>query len=374
MTTKLKYFLSIYFCTLIIGEPRSIAQDSSVPTIQIVPSANKVRLHSPIEINGMIDSIRDLFAASITLEFDSTILLYESASSGTFMTMNNSHSVFMGIVTHPLPPCIPNNITIDQAIPGGETVSGKGNIFTITFSALRIGISPIKIISADFRNGRNTSIDVHIISKNVKVNSIPSPFHLLYPIDGSFCDRSLSAKLVWSKSYDNDPEDTIRYRIILASNIEKFCIDNIFDTTLTVSGNVLKANTKYSWSVDATDGYDTIATSQIYEFSTPNIAQLTEYSPLNLKEFTVAQNFPNPFNPRTKIQFSIPIASHVSINIYDLLGRNIYCLIDKIFTSGSHFVMWKGITNSGELAGSGIYFYEVSVGENRIINKMVLIR
>jgi thiol-disulfide isomerase/thioredoxin len=79
------------------------------------------------------------------------------------------------------------------------------------------------------------------------------------------------------------------------------------------------------------------------------------HSPVNVPvEFGLAQNHPNPFNPETNIQFSLAKNAHVTLTVFDVLGREITRLADGSFNAGVHSVIW-----SGESVSSGVYFYKI---------------
>ena len=86
-------------------------------------------------------------------------------------------------------------------------------------------------------------------------------------------------------------------------------------------------------------------------------------------EFSLEQNFPNPFNPTTTIRFSIPEAVHIKITIFNLLGQEIAVLVDEIRESGSHSVDF----NASQL-NSGIYIYKIESGSFIQTRKMTLIK
>jgi len=73
------------------------------------------------------------------------------------------------------------------------------------------------------------------------------------------------------------------------------------------------------------------------------------------KEFVLFQNFPNPFNPSTSIQYALPARSRVVLKIYNLLGEVVAPLVDEVQDKGYHTVSWQP-----EVA-SGIYFYRLDV-------------
>jgi len=93
-----------------------------------------------------------------------------------------------------------------------------------------------------------------------------------------------------------------------------------------------------------------------------------------IKTFSLLQNYPNPFNPSTVIAFTLPRAGQVSVTIYDLNGRQVRRLVDKSFSAGSHELRWDGLTEAGDPASAGTYFYQVRCDEQTLTRKMLLIR
>lgn len=85
--------------------------------------------------------------------------------------------------------------------------------------------------------------------------------------------------------------------------------------------------------------------------------------------FNISQNFPNPFNPTTKIIYSIPKQSYVTLKIYDVLGREVTTLVNGEKPTGNHSVEF----NASGLS-SGIYFYQIKADEFMQTIKMILLR
>ena len=82
----------------------------------------------------------------------------------------------------------------------------------------------------------------------------------------------------------------------------------------------------------------------------------------------LGHNYPNPFNPSTKIKFSIPKPEHVKIEVYTIIGQKIEILLNKQMPVGYHEVNF----NAKNLS-SGIYLYKIEAGEFQDVKKMVLI-
>lgn len=90
--------------------------------------------------------------------------------------------------------------------------------------------------------------------------------------------------------------------------------------------------------------------------------------------FTLNQNYPNPFNMKTVISFTIPEHSPVTVDIYDILGRKVVCLIDGSVEAGRHQVIWDGRNSESDQVTSGIYFYRLKSSEHSEVKSMTLIK
>ena len=85
--------------------------------------------------------------------------------------------------------------------------------------------------------------------------------------------------------------------------------------------------------------------------------------------YTLAQNHPNPFNPVTEIRYSIPAAEHVSIRVYDMLGREVAVLVDGVQPAGTHSALLDG-----EQLPGGIYLYRMFTAGYSDTRKMTLVK
>jgi hypothetical protein len=85
--------------------------------------------------------------------------------------------------------------------------------------------------------------------------------------------------------------------------------------------------------------------------------------------FILYQNYPNPFNISTIIEFEIPKRGHVTIKIYNILGKEIRTIVNEVLSPGKY----KTVFNADNLS-SEIYFYKLVIGANTAVKKMVLIK
>ena len=92
------------------------------------------------------------------------------------------------------------------------------------------------------------------------------------------------------------------------------------------------------------------------------------------EDFSLKQNFPNPFNPTTTIYYDIPIDTYVELTVYDIVGRQVATLIDSFELKGFKSFEWNGKDTNGNKLGSGLYFYQLK-SENIIkTKKMIMIK
>jgi hypothetical protein len=90
--------------------------------------------------------------------------------------------------------------------------------------------------------------------------------------------------------------------------------------------------------------------------------------------FSLEQNYPNPFNPETQISYQIANGGYISLNIYDLLGREIKTLVSEDQPPGYYTVSWDGKDESGNIVPSGVYLYTLNTGNIVESKKMILMK
>jgi len=92
-----------------------------------------------------------------------------------------------------------------------------------------------------------------------------------------------------------------------------------------------------------------------------------------VRSFRLHQNFPNPFNPSTKIKYQIPESGFVSLKVYDVLGNEVATLVNEEKEPGIHTVQFN-TSSIKHLPSSGIYFYTLTAGSFTQTRKMILLR
>jgi len=88
----------------------------------------------------------------------------------------------------------------------------------------------------------------------------------------------------------------------------------------------------------------------------------------------IRKAFPNPFNPSTKIEFSVPKEAPVSVRVFDIQGRAVATLLNKSMAPGVYRVAWNGKTDAGGNLGSGVYFAQIQSGASRQSVRLTMLK
>lgn len=193
-----------------------------------------------------------------------------------------------------------------------------------------------------------------------------APPILLAPPNGS-TGINIAPTLDWTDVFGAE-----NYNIILST-------DSSFNSTLIDTASVisqfliapgkLAPLTKYYWKVRAQNVGGVSPWSEIWNFTTGNAIGIQQISSKIPREFKLYNNYPNPFNPVTKIRFDIPGKDMVRISIYNLLGQLVEELVNSELEPGEYANNW----NASRFA-SGVYIYRIITSQSAETKKMVLVK
>jgi len=195
--------------------------------------------------------------------------------------------------------------------------------------------------------------------------SLPVVPTLILPPDNA-TNQLQNVMLLWdSNAY------VTSFRVQLSTDssfsITKFD-SSVANTPLQMRPDFLELGMKYFWRVKATNSLGTSEWSSIRSFTirTIGINQISTEIPSDYKLFN---NYPNPFNPATKIRFQIPRTSYVEIKIFDITGKTVKTLIEQLLKIG----MYETVFDASSMP-SGIYFVKMQTEGYSGINRIALIR
>ena len=176
---------------------------------------------------------------------------------------------------------------------------------------------------------------------------------------GFFDTGDLASGVAINGSYAYVADGSAGLRIINISDPTNPIGAGYYDTDDFANDVALDGN--YVYVADDDDGLYIIKNDLLND-----VKVVSNQTPMN---FNLYNNYPNPFNPVTKIKFSIPKTSYVTLKVYTILGNEIATLVDEEITLGNYEVDF----NASGLP-SGVYFYKVESGAFTKANKMLLLR
>jgi hypothetical protein len=91
-------------------------------------------------------------------------------------------------------------------------------------------------------------------------------------------------------------------------------------------------------------------------------------------KYVMMDNYPNPFNPETRIVYSLPQSGKVNLTVYNILGQKVRNLTDTVQNAGTFTLTWDARNDFGQNVPTGIYIAVLTINNQRVTRKMVLMR
>jgi photosystem II stability/assembly factor-like uncharacterized protein len=255
-------------------------------------------------------------------------------------------------------------------VNNGVTVGAGGNIrrttnggATWTFES---NPSTNELHSVCLTNGIATAVGLSGVILRNNSEFAPNIPALVSPINGAL-NQSQTPKMKWQSV-----SGAISYRIQVS--VDSTFATTAFDSTgitrdsIVVPSGKLLTNTKYYWRVNATNPGGTSDWSAKFNFTVTATGVNSIVSGIP-KEYKLYNNYPNPFNPTTKIKFDVPTNGFTKISIYDMLGREVKTLVNEKLTAGTYEIEWNALNYA-----SGIYFCKMHTDAFTSFKKMVLVK
>jgi flagellar hook assembly protein FlgD len=79
----------------------------------------------------------------------------------------------------------------------------------------------------------------------------------------------------------------------------------------------------------------------------------------SVETFELFHNYPNPFNPSTKISYTLPVSAEVELSVFNTLGQRVRTLVQQHQDAGLQTVTWNGTDDNGQNVSGGLYFFKI---------------
>lgn len=158
-------------------------------------------------------------------------------------------------------------------------------------------------------------------------------------------------------------------------------VDNVSNTnnyaTVGIQDDIGLHGLSYTYADMYTEGSKPLEAGLAIKFTTNPPDQFTPGDDdTQVPEFETANisNYPNPFNPSTTLNYFVPEATNVKIDVYNVAGQKVKTLVNKKVAKGSHTIQFNGLDDKGNAVASGVYFYRLQTKNETIVNRMLLLK
>ena len=165
----------------------------------------------------------------------------------------------------------------------------------------------------------------------------------------------------------NKEEDLLGYTVHWGTMPKKYTEHRWIGELTKYKITGLKDGVRYFFSITAVDVW---GNESVYSKEVSAVAGGKSLIPSVIE---LGDNYPNPFNPGTNIDFIIPERIFITINVYNSLGQKIRTLENNIFEAGKYYTYWDGNDDNGQKVASGIYFYQLEARTQLFKKSMILV-
>jgi hypothetical protein len=194
---------------------------------------------------------------------------------------------------------------------------------------------------------------------------LPGQVSLLSPASGALATAD-SSTFIWLKT--TPAASRYWFEIALDASFTSFrSIDSSLTDTVKVFRPLLDGQTYYwrvrGWSLG---GWGPFSETRMVHVI---ISSVSEQRPGVPETFALEQNHPNPFNPSTKIGFSVPRETQARLEVYNMLGQKVATVLDEHMEPGYYTVTFDASTMP-----SGVYLYRLVTSSGSLVRKMILMK
>ena len=262
--------------------------------------------------------------------------------------------------------------TLEWSLESGDgdsvsfVIQGDSVIFEAPQNWFAFNRDTLKVRVSDGSLSDSTRLAVHIMPVN------DAPMFVDFPDTVEIVLGEVDTLILSEYSFDIDDPDSVliwsTFDCIGADSIA--CVTMNADTAFIQTIGDLSGTQELTFLVTDTSGASDTTSVIIYVKAPVGIAS-DGLIPL---EYSLANNYPNPFNPQTTISYGLPKQSDLSLIIYNIMGQEIMRWDEQNSQAGFYQKIWNGRNKSGVSVGSGVYFYRIIAGDFVQTKKMVLLK
>ncbi len=199
--------------------------------------------------------------------------------------------------------------------------------------------------------GTLKAINSNLMPDSVKVGGLSDQYSIVF---NKTFERSLAIHILVTEAQTHNPIVSNRLHTKIDAGSEQDTLSvYIFDTPFCTNEKILSSyfNTYSDWTLQSVEVKGKTTISSVQNATHPDESSLV-----------IFPNYPNPFNPSTRIRFQLSKPGRWHVSVYDILGRELARLFNRVFTAGTHEFEWSAKNQQGQPLSSGIYFVHFQSG------------
>ena len=337
-----------------------------------IPAVKRTNVGDTFTLDLIVEDVVNLAGWQIDIAFNPQVLGTVSVTEGDFLSKDGGNTFFLGGT-------IDNTFGtvtgVNQVFLGDGGVSGAGKLLSITFEAKASGKGRLQLRNLALGSANGDDIRYELVTNPITVGASRDVNG-----DGSvnISDLILVSQNLGASNPQADINDDGKVNIFDLIAVAQYLGESTTSDAPTIRWNAdlhslhsIKIQKWIDMAYAANDG------SLAFQLGIANLKRLLDE--MIPDKTALLTNYPNPFNPETWIPYHLARDADVTLTIYDIKGSVVrqFSLGYQqagYYTDRTKAAYWDGHNNLGEPVGSGVYFYQLQVGDYSAMRKMVILK
>jgi hypothetical protein len=257
----------------------------------------------------------------------------------------------------------------------------SGNSYIVHAENVTNGRTTIRKIDPD--GNQIWLYNYNLAAQRIETGNDNLPVAAGYPNQNAFGAAFVKVDGNGNQLWLNPDADGI-YNLMLHAQLRMDTYNNIYLAAGTLTEMAIckvSANGNSAWTLTMpgsyANGFDIGNDGNVYvvggltvKIGQSSLSVVNQNNNLASNEFYLGDNYPNPFNPVTKIEYSLNKDVNVEIAVYNITGKKVVSLVNSFQQKGNYSVEWNGTNSNGAVQSSGVYFYKMSAGNFAKVKKI----